>query len=132
MTSYGAIGRGVGASAGGDQFPLSAAVASSPAILITGTTAAAQTTAHTCDLNALDFPYIIISNVGSSSVTVYGNIGSTATTGQRQWTVNGGSFTTAYSYDVGMSKSGVFGFWATATSGIYVTGNVIRILTATS
>lgn len=130
--SYEYIGRGVGASPAGDQFPLSAAVASSPGILITGTTAAAQTTAHTADANALDLPYMIISNVGASSVTVYGQLGSTATTGQRQWTLSAGAFTTAYSYDVGMSKSGVFGFWATATAGIYVTGIVARIYTATS
>lgn len=127
-----AIGRGDNAGPASALFPLSAAVASSPGILITGTTAAAQTTAHIADANAMDVPYIILSNAGASAVTVYGNLGSTATTGQRQWAINAGSFTTAYSYDVGMSKSGVFGFWATATSGIYVTGLVSRIYTATS
>lgn len=124
--------RGNNAGPAADLFPLSGATASSPAILITGTTAATQTTAHTCDLNATDMPYMILSNVGASSVTVYGNIGSTATTGNRQWTISAGAFTTAYSYDVGMSKSGIFGFWATATAGIYVTGITSRIYTATS
>lgn len=130
--SYGYTGRGNNAGPASEIYPLSASVASSPAILITGTTAAAQTTAHTCDANAFDAPYMVISNVGGSSVTVYGNIGSTATTGQRQWTVNAGSFTTAYSYDVAMSRSGIFGFWSTATAGVYVTGIVSRFFTASS
>lgn len=124
-------GRGNGASPASDIYPLSAATASSPSILITGTTAAGQTTAHVSDANAFDAPYMIISNVGAASVTVYGNIGSTATTGNRQWTVAAGSFTTAYSYDVMMSNSGVFGFWASATAGVYVTGVVSRFFTAT-
>ena len=130
--SYGAIGRGVNSGPASDLFPLSGATASSPAILITGTTAAAQTTAHTCDANALDMPYIVISNVSAASITAYGQIGSTATTGNRQFTVAAGAFTTAYSYDVGMSKSGVFGFWSTATAGLYVTGVVSRVYTATA
>lgn len=131
--SYQYIGRGNGASPAGDIFPLSGATASSPGILVTATTATGGgTVAHTSDANAMDMPYMIISNVGSSSVTVYGNLGSLATTGQRQWTVSAGAFTTAYSYDVGMSKSGTFSFWATATAGIYVTGVVSRMYTATA
>jgi len=130
--SYGAIGRGVNSGPASDLFPLSGATASSPAILVTATTAAAQTVAHTCDANALDMPYIVISNVSAASITVYGQIGSTATTGNRQFAVAGGAFTTAYSYDVGMSKSGIFGFWSTATAGLYVTGVVSRVYTATA
>lgn len=126
------IGRGNNAGPSTEAFPLSAATASSPAILITGTTAAAQTTAHTCDLNAYDAPYMVVSNVGAASVTVYAQIGSTATTGQRQFTVNAGAFTTVYSYDVAMSKSGIFGFWSTATAGVFVTGLVSRFYTASS
>lgn len=127
-----AIGRGNNAGPASDLYPLSAQLPSSPAILITGTTAAAQTTAHTADAKAYDLPYIIISNVGAASVTVFGQLGSTATTGNRQWSINAGAFTTAYSYDVGMSGSGIFGFWATATSGIYVTGIVARVFTASA
>lgn len=127
------VGRGNNAGPAADQFPLSASVASSPAILITATTATGGgTVAHTADANAMDMPYVIISNVGSGSATVYGQLGSLATTGQRQWTVAAGAFTTAYSYDVGMSKSGTFSFWSTATAGIYVSGVVARIYTATS
>lgn len=127
-----AVGRANNSGPASDVFPLSASVASSPAVLITGTTAAAQTTAHTSDPKAYDAPYMIISNVGSSAVTVFGQIGSTATTGQRQWSINAGAFTTAYSYDVAMSNSGIFGFWGTATAGIYVTGIVSRFYTASS
>lgn len=130
MLAY--VGRGNNAGPATEAYPLSGSTSSSPPILITGTTAAAQTTAHTCDPLAFDAPYIIISNVGAASVTVYGNIGSTATTGNRQWSINAGAFTTAYSYDVAMSKSGIFGFWSTATAGVYVTGIVSRFYTASS
>lgn len=125
------LGRTNNAGPSSDVFPLSAASASSPAILITGTTAAAQTTVHTADALAFDNPYIRIDNVGSASVTVYGNLGSTATTGNRQWLISPGSFAVAYSYDVMISRSGVIGFWATATSGIYAAGIVNRFYTAT-
>lgn len=126
------LGRGNNAGPSSDIYPFSGSTASSPAVLITGTTAAAQTTVHTSDATAFDAPYMRIDNVGASSVTVYGNIGSTATTGNRQWAVGAGEFAVAYSYDVLMSKSGVFGFWATATAGIYVSGNVARYFTASS
>lgn len=125
------LGRPNNAGPSSDIFPLSGSTASSPAILITGTTAAAQTTAHTADANGFDSPYIRIDNVSASSVTVYGNLGSTATTGNRQWTIAAGSFAVAYSYDVMISRSGVVGFWATATAGIYVAGTVNRIFTST-
>ena len=124
--------RYLGVSPSTDAFPLSGSTASSVAILITGTTAAAQTTAHTCDANAWDAPYIRIDNVSAASVTVYGNIGSTATTGNRAWTIAAGSFAVAYSYEVMQSGLGVFGFWASATAGIYVSGNVARYYTASS
>ncbi len=126
------IGRGNNSGPATDAFPLSGSTSSSPAILITGTTASAQTVAHTCDAVAFDAPYMVISNVGASSVTVYANIGSTATTGNRQFSVAAGAFTPAFSYDVAMSKSGVFGFWSTATAGVYVTGLVSRFYTASS
>ena len=126
------IGRSINAGPASDLFPLSAALPSSPAILITGTTAAAQTTAHTADAVAYDMPYILLWNVSAAAITVYANTGSTATTGNRSWSINAGDFKVAYSYDVPMSGSGVFGFWATATTGIYCTGNVSRIFTASA
>lgn len=130
--SYEYAGRGLNGGPTSDMFPLSAATASSSAILITGTTAAAQTTAHTCATSAWDAPYMRVDNVSAASITVYGNVGSSATTGNRQWVIAAGAFVVAYSYDVPMSGSGIFGFWATATTGIYVTGNVSRFFTASS
>lgn len=126
------LGRNPSAGPASDIFPLSGSVASSPFTLITGTTAAAQTTAHTADADAFDAPYIRIDNVSASTVTVYANAGSTATTGNRQFSITAGSFAVAYSYDVPMSNSGVFGFWASATAGIYFSGNVSRYFTASS
>lgn len=126
------IGRGNNAGPASDIFPLSAASASSPPILITGTTAAAQTTAHTSDAKAYDAPYIRIDNVSAATVTVYAQTGSTATTGNRQFSITAGSFAIAYAYDVPMSNAGIFGFWSTATAGVYVTGNVSRFFTASS
>ena len=130
MTTF--IGRGPGTSPTTDFFPLSGSTASSPGILITGTTSAAQTPVHTADANAFDSPYVIVSNVSAATVTVYGQIGSTATTGQRQFLITPGAFTVAYSYDFPISKSGVLGFWSTATAGVYVTGQVARFYTASS
>lgn len=124
------LGRGNNAGPAGDIYPFSASLPSSPAVLITGTTAAAQTTVHVCATGAYDMPIAFINNVGAVSVTVFGQMGSTATTGQRQWTVNAGAFTAAYSNDVMMSNSGVFGFWSTATAGVYITGYVSRFFTS--
>lgn len=127
-----AIGRGINAGPASDLFPLSAQLPSTPAILITGTTAAAQTTAHTADAVAYDMPYMLLWNVSSAAITAYANTGSTVTTGNRVWSVPAGDFKVAYAYDVAMSNSGVFGFWASATTGLYVTGNVARIFTASA
>lgn len=132
MADGGYSGRGNNSGPASDIFPLSAALPSSPSVLITGTSAAAQTTAHTADAKAYDAPYIRVDNVSPSTVTVFANTGSTATTGNRQWSIGAGTFVIAYAYDVPMSGSGVFGFWATATSGIYFTGNVSRFFTASS
>jgi len=115
MTS---IGRGINAGPMADIFPLSGSTASSPAILITATTATGGgTVVHTADAEAWDSPYMVVSNVSIASVTVYANIGSTATTGERQFIVAAGAFTPVYSYDLMMSNSGTFSFWATASDG---------------
>lgn len=129
MTNY--LGRGNNSGPASDLYPLSGATASSAAILITATTATGGgTIAHTADAKAYDSPYMIISNVSAASVTVFGNLSSTATTGNRQWTVNSGAFTPAYSYDLMQSGGGTFSFWSSATAGIYVTGQVARIFTS--
>lgn len=128
-----AIGRANNAGPASDIFPLSGATASSPAILITATTATGGgTVAHTCDAKAYDAPYIRIDNVSAAGVTVFGNIGSLATTGNRQYVISAGSFAVAFAYDVPMSNSGTFSFWSSATTGIFVSGNVSRFFTASS
>ena len=79
METY--LGRGVGASPAGDFFPLSAATASSPVILITATTATGGgTVVHTADPAAQDVPIIYIANNSGSALTAYLQMGTTATT----------------------------------------------------
>jgi hypothetical protein len=124
-------GRGNNAGPAVDFFPLSGATASSPAVLITAT-AAAGTTIHTGDAFAQDVLYVTLSNVSAASLTVYTNLGSTATTGQQQTTLTAGQSTVAYNGNAAISKSGVFSAWTTATTGIYAFGYVARTYTATA
>lgn len=131
--SYGAIGRGVNSGPAGDIFPLSGISATTGFLLITATIVGSANTAHTADGNAYDLPYVTIANAGGSSVTVFANLGgNTATTGNRQFTINSGAFTTAFSGDVMFTGSGTLAFWGTATAGIYVTGYVARMLTSST
>jgi hypothetical protein len=65
MTTF--IGRGPGTSPTTDFFPFSAALPSTPVILITGTTAAAANTIHTADAKAYDIPIIYVANTASTS-----------------------------------------------------------------
>lgn len=125
-------GRGVNAGPATEFYPLSAATASSPSILVTATTAGAQNTIHTADANAQDVLFVTISNVGTATVDVFTNIGSTATTGQISTRLTSGSYAVILSANMAISKSGVVGMWATATSGIYAFGYVARTYTATS
>jgi len=125
-------GRGNNAGPATDFFPLSGATASSPAILITATSAAAQTTIHTGDLNAQDVVYLTYSNVSAGTLVGYTNIGSTATTGTIQTSVSAGAFSVASNGNFSISKGGVVGGWTTATTGLYVYGYVARTYTATS
>lgn len=124
-------GRGNNGGPATDFFPLSGATASSPAILITATSAAGQTTIHTADLNAQDVVFLTFSNVSAASLTAFVNIGSLATTGNIQQTVSAGAFNVVSNGNVSISKSGVVGAWTTATTGLYVLGYVARTYTAT-
>ena len=127
------LGRGVNAGPATEFFPLSQTVASSPAILVTATTATTGgTTLHTADLNAQDVLFVRLSNVSGSSVTAFVNLGSLATTGTVPVTVNNNSQTTVFSGDCAISKSGVVSAWSTATQGLYAYGYVARTYTATS
>lgn len=126
-------GRGNNSGPATEFFPLSGATASSPGILITATTATGGgTTIHTADANAQDVVYLTFSNVSSSALVAYTNIGSLATTGQIQTSLAAGTWNVASNGNVSVSKSGVVSGWTTATTGIYAYGYVARTYTATS
>lgn len=127
------VGRGNNSGPATDLFPITASVASSPAVLITGTTAAAQTTVHTSDANTQDILYITLSNVGASSITAYHQLGSTTvTTGHQQTALSPGQSTVVFNGNATISKSGIYGIWSTATAGVYAFGYVARTYTATA
>jgi hypothetical protein len=125
------LGRGNGASPATEFFPLSGSTASSPMILITATSAASQTTIHTADPNTQDVLFLTYSNVSAAGLVAYTNLGSTATTGNIQTTVNAGTFNVASNGNFTISKSGVVGGWTTATTGLYAYGYVARTYTST-
>jgi len=125
------LGRGNNAGPATEFFPLSGATASSPGILVTATSAAGQVTLHTFDPNAQDVVFLSYSNVSAASLTVYTNIGSTATTGNIQTAISAAGFSVVSNGNIAGSKSGVVGAWTTATTGIYAYGYVARTFTAT-
>ncbi len=125
-------GRGNNAGPATEFFPLSGATASSPAILITATTATGGgTVIHTADPNAQDVVFLTYSNVAAGSLVAYTQIGTLATTGNIQTAVSAGTFKVASNGNVSISKSGVIGGWTTATTGLYAYGYVARTYTAT-
>lgn len=125
-------GRGVGASPGGDFFPLSGATASSPTILITATTATGGgTVIHTADLNAQDVPIIYVANNSGASLVAYLQMGSLASTAAIPTAVPAGSWNIV-TPGTPISKSGVVGIWTTATTGLIAYGGVNRTYTATA
>lgn len=129
MTSY--LGRGVGASPGGDFFPLSGSTASSPVIPITATTATGGgTVIHTADPNAQDVPIVYIANNSGGTLVGYLQMGTLATTSSIPVSVSAGSWTIA-TPGTPISKSGVVGIWTTATTGLVAYGGVNRTYTAT-
>ena len=131
--SYSYTGRGNNAGPAVDFFPLNGATASSPAVLITATTATGGgTTIHTADAFAQDVLYVTLSNVSAASLTVFTNLGSLATTGQQQTTLTAGQSTVVYNGNAAISKSGAFSAWTTATTGIYAFGYIARTYTATA
>jgi hypothetical protein len=130
MTTF--IGRGPGTSPTTDFFPFSAALPSTPVILITGTTAAAANTIHTADAKAYDIPIIYIANVGSTAnMVAYLQMGSTATTQSIALTVATSSYTLIQP-GTPISGSGVVSIWASASSGIVAYGGVTRTYTASA
>lgn len=130
--SYNYTGRGVGASPAGDFFPLSGASASSPAILVTATSATGGgTVIHTADAFAIDTPIVYVANNGGSSLIAYMQMGSTATTLCVPTVVGPGSWTIV-NPGTPISGSGVLGIWTTASTGLVAFGGVNRTYTATS
>lgn len=129
--TYGYTGRGNNAGPATEFFPLSGAAASSPGIGVTAT-AAAGTTIHTSDANAQDVVFLTYSNVSAGSLTVFTNLGSTATTGQLQTTLTAGQSSVVFNGNVAISKTGVLSGWTTATTGIVAFGYIARTYTATS
>jgi hypothetical protein len=127
------IGREYGGSPTSDLFPLSAASASSPFVSITATTATGGgTVVHTGDLNALDILYVTVSNVSASTLVAYGQLGSLATTGTVQLSLNAGTSGVLFNGNAPISKSGVAGIWTTASTGLTAYGFIARTYTATS
>lgn len=127
------IGRGNTASPATDFFPFSAASASSPTITVTATTGTGGgTTIHTGDANAQDVLFVTISNVSASALTAYSNLGSLASTGSVQTSLNPGDAKVVFNGNTTISKSGIYGVWTTATTGLVVFGYVARTYTATS
>jgi len=130
MTNF--VGRGVGASPAGDFFPLSAATASSPMILITATTAAGGgTVVHTADPNAQDVPIVYVANNSAATLVAYLQMGTTATTLSIPTSIPTNSWTIVTPGSP-ISKSGVVGIWTTATTGLAAYGGVNRTYTATA
>lgn len=125
-------GRGVGASPASDFFPLSAATASSPNILITATSAiGGGTLIHTADAFAQDVPIVYVANNSAATLVAYLQMGTTATTLSIPTSIAGGSWTTVMPGSP-ISKSGAIGIWTTATAGLVAYGGVNRTYTASA
>ena len=129
MTTF--IGRGPGTSPVTDFFPFSAALPSTPVILITGTTAAAANTIHTADAKAYDIPIIYVANTASVPMVAYLQMGSTATTQSIALSIATSSYGLIQP-GTPISGSGVVSIWASAASGIAAYGGVTRTYTASA
>jgi len=129
MTTF--IGRGPGTSPTTDFFPLSAASASSPGIVITATIVGSANTLHTADANALDVPIIYVANNSAATLVAYMQMGNTATTQSIPTSISAGSWTIV-NPGTPISKSGVLSMWTTASTGLVAYGGVNRTYTATA
>ena len=130
MTTF--IGRGPGTSPTTDFFPLSAASASSPGILITATSATGGgTVIHTADAFAVDVPIVYVANNSAVSLVAYMQMGTTATTQSIPFSVSSNTYL-LLNPGTPISKSGVLGIWTTASTGLVAFGGVNRTYTATA
>jgi hypothetical protein len=130
MTTF--IGRGPGTSPTTDFFPFSAALPSTPVIVISATSAAGGgTLIHTADAKAYDVPIIYVANVGvTTNVIAFLQMGSTATTQSIPVTVATSSYALIMPGSP-ISGSGAIGIWSSA-SGIVAYGGVTRTYTASA
>ena len=130
MTTF--IGRGPGTSPTTDFFPFSAALPSTPVIVISATSAAGGgTLIHTADAKAYDVPIIYVANVGvTTNVIAFLQMGSTATTQSIPVTVATSSYALIMPGSP-ISGSGTIGIWSSA-SGIVAYGGVTRTYTASA
>ena len=124
-------GRGNGSAPSTDFFPLSAASASSPGIVITATIVGSAITIHTADAFAVDVPIIYVANNSAATLVAYMQMGNTATTQSIPTSISAGSWTIV-NPGTPISKSGVVSMWTTATTGLIAYGGVNRTYTATA
>lgn len=120
------IGRDIGASPSTEFVKLSVASASAPGIIITGTAAASALTIHTADANATDVLYVQVFNNSANTVTVYGQLGTTASTSAIPLSLTTKSSGFLFN-GLPISAAGVASVWNdTATTGIVAVGSVAR------
>lgn len=127
-------GRYPGVGPSNEYYPLSAASASSPGILITATTATGGgTNVHTANAgtSAQDVLFVTIANCSAASLTAYVQSGNTATTASFPVSVSANTTQTLSNGNFAISNSGQFGVWTTASVGLVVTGYIARTFTST-
>lgn len=120
------LGRYDGTSPATAFVALSAATASSPAFLVTATSAGTAQTVHTADAKAQDVVNLVAWNNSGGSATIYAQLGSTASTNSLSLTLSANTFGTLVP-GIPISNLGVVGVWCgTATNVIVVAGSVQR------
>lgn len=117
-------GRPIGTSPSVEFAQLSGSTASAPGIIITGTAAATALTIHTADAQAIDVLFVTIYNNSANTVTVYGQLGTTASTSAIPLSLSPKSSGVLFN-GAPISNAGVVGVWNdTATTGIVAVGSV--------
>jgi len=136
MTTF--IGRGPGTSPTTDFFPFSAALPSTPVIVISATSAAGGgTLIHTADAKAYDVPIVYVANVGGvAGAIVYLNMGATGASLATTQSIALAVATSSYGLiqpGTPISGSGVVYMWSTSVAGTFAAyGGVTRTYTASA
>ena len=122
----GYIGRSNGASPSTEFVRLSGSAASTPGIIITATIVGSALTIHTADANAVDVLYVQVYNHTGGTITVYGQLGTTATTSSIPLSLTTKSSGFLFN-GAPITSAGVVSVWNdTATTGCVVVGSVQR------